>query len=752
MQESTNNDSDYEVYKERLLATLEGIGCGTFFHDFSDNLIHWDERSQYILGITEPTLSFEAWFNFIYEQDRDSVAALVEKDLANQIPRINIEYRIFRKGELRYVEADTFVKYRNGTPYSTYGLLHDITERKQTEEEWRRIFNISPDLIGIGNLDGYFTRINDTFKQILGYENDEFLSKPFIEFVHGDDVENTVTALANAAKGEKNFVLGNRYRCKDGSYKWIEWKVLALANDNIFYAAGRDYTERKLAEKALHESERKYRDLYTSINEGVALHEIIYDETGKAEDYLITDVNPAYESILGIGREQVIGQKATKAYRTDEAPYLEVYAEVAASRKPVTLETYFPPLNKYFSISIFSPGKGEFATAFTDITEKRQMEEALRRAQKMDAVGQLTGGIAHDFNNILGVIIGNLNLIEDQPSSDNQFVKRISTITKAAQRAADLTGQMLGFSRLQAVDVELINLNHTITHMENLISSSITPEVEVSYQFSNEPWLTALNLGDFQDSLINIVLNARDAMPKGGRLTIETHNCVLEKAYCAQHPNATPGEYVLLCVSDTGEGIASEQVDNIYDPFYTTKIVGKGTGLGLSMVFGFIIRSNAHIEVESKLGAGTTFHLYFPRATEPVLSEDIIDQQPGPLLRGDETILAVDDEEELLDLVKESLEILGYRVLIATNGKMALERLTEHPDISLLFSDVVMPGGMSGYELAEQAMESHSNLKIRLTSGHTEKASGQVQQQYDLVMKPYTLGDLAQRVQSALGG
>ncbi len=750
MQENVNNNSDHEVYKERLLVTLTGVGCGTFFHDFSNNLIHWDERSQHILGITEPTLTFEAWFNFIYEVDRDSVAALVENDLAIQTPRINIEYRILKNGELRYLKADAFVKYKNGAAYSTYGLLHDITERKQIEEEFGRIFNISPDLIGIGNLDGYFTKINDTFEQILGYEDDEFLSKPFIEFVHDDDVEDTVAALVDAAKGEREFTIGNRYRCKDGSYKWIEWKVLALANDNIFYAAGRDFTERKLVEKALQESEEKYRALYTSMNEGVALHKIIYDETGEAEDYLIMDVNPSYEAILGIDREQVIGRKATKVYRTKEAPDLEVYAEVAESEKPVTFEAHFPPLNKHFSISVFSPGKGEFATIFTDITKRRQVEEGLRRSQKMDAVGQLTGGIAHDFNNILGVIIGNLSLIESQPSSDNKLMKRISTIAKAAQRAADLTGQMLGFSRLQAVDVELINLNQAIAHMENLISSSITPEVEVNHQFSNGPWLTALNMGDFQDSLINIVLNARDAMPYGGRLTIETRNSTLNEAYCSQHPNVNPGEYVLLSVSDTGEGIASEQIDNIYDPFYTTKIVGKGTGLGLSQVFGFVTRSNGHIEVESKLGAGTTFHLYFPRATESVLSRNSIDPQPGVLLRGDETILAVDDEEELLNLAKEYLEILGYRVLTATNGKKALERLTEHPDISLLFSDVVMPGSMSGYELADRAIREDANLKVLLTSGHTEKANRQAQQKYNLVMKPYTLEYLAQRVQSLL--
>ncbi len=386
-----------------------------------------------------------------------------------------------------------------------------------------------------------------------------------------------------------------------------------------------------------------------------------------------------------------------------------------------------------------------------DITERKQNEEMVRRSQKMEAVGQLTGGIAHDFNNILGIIMGNLELLKRQVAGDEKVSNRVVIISESARRAADLTKQLLAFSRLQATDVVVSNINRVIQDMDRLIKHSITPEVFLNLQLAGSLWVTGINKGDFQDSLLNLILNARDAMPGGGRLTVETRNCTLDKTYCVQHPNTNPGEYVLVSVSDTGEGIASEQIDKIFDPFYTTKEVGKGTGLGLSMVFGFITRSNGHITVESEPGAGTTFHLYLPRAAGQVSADNIADQQPEAQSRGSETILVVDDEKELLNLAKESLETLGYRVLTATNSEEALERLAEHPDISLLFSDVVMPGGMNGYELAEQAMEDHSSLKILLTSGHTEKASGQAQQNYKQIMKPYTLEDLTRWVQLLLG-
>jgi len=389
-----------------------------------------------------------------------------------------------------------------------------------------------------------------------------------------------------------------------------------------------------------------------------------------------------------------------------------------------------------------------------DITDRRKNEVALRRAQKMDAVGQMAGGIAHDFNNILGIIIGNLNLLKPIVATNAKALKRVDTIRKSAQRAADLTKQLLGFSRQQPTQISNTNINQVIEGMDSLVARSITPEVTVEQGLFEGLWLTKIDAADFEDALLNLILNARDSMPEGGQLTLETCNSTLDEAYCEKNHGASPGEYVQLTVSDSGEGIPRKKVEQIFEPFFTTKAQGKGTGLGLSMVFGFVKRSKGHISVYSELGVGTTFRLYLPRSEGEELSPPIYDSHPDLLPRGNETILAVDDERGLLDLAKESLEALGYRVLTADNGMQALKQLAEEPAIALLFSDVVMPGGISGYELAERATVNRPDLKVLLTSGYTEKAvaqNGQARFNAHLLGKPYAQSELAQRLRMLLG-
>ncbi len=385
--------------------------------------------------------------------------------------------------------------------------------------------------------------------------------------------------------------------------------------------------------------------------------------------------------------------------------------------------------------------------------DQEVVELALRRSQKMDAVGQLTGGIAHDFNNILGIILGNLNLLEGRVQNDEVALKRVGNINKSTQRAINLTKQLLGFSSQQPAQTTDVNINQIIEGMDSLITRSITPKVEVERHLFKDLWTTAIDTGDFEDSVLNLILNARDAMPSGGKLTIETKNCTLDAAYCKQNHTAKPGDYVQLAISDSGEGMPTKQLEKIFEPFFTTKPQGKGTGLGLSMVFGFINRSGGHVNVYSELGVGTTFRIYLPRVKRSAQTNDVTTRQIEKSPRGDETILAVDDEANLLELLQSSLQTLGYKVLIANNGKQAIRILAEEPAISLLFSDVVMPGGMNGYELAEQATVNNPDLKVLLTSGYTEKAiahNGQTRFSAHLLSKPYTQIEMAQRVREIL--
>ncbi len=398
-------------------------------------------------------------------------------------------------------------------------------------------------------------------------------------------------------------------------------------------------------------------------------------------------------------------------------------------------------------------GKAQrFVGSIQDVTEQKQSEEALRRSQKMDAVGQLTGGIAHDFNNILAIILGNTELLQTRVGGDEKVEKWVQSIEKATERGAALTKQLLGFSRHQSTEITVVDLNQTIKQMTDLISRSVTPQVEVIYHFSKNLWSTEIDLGEFQDTLLNLVINARDAMDGRGHLTLETDNQVLDDAFCFLNPDATPGRYIKLSVSDTGKGIPLELQSRVFEPFFTTKERGKGTGLGLSMVYGFVSRSGGYIKIYSEEGIGTTFNIYLPFSKRQAIES--LDTQPEELPRGSETILVVDDEVGLLEVAKDSLEILGYEVLTSVSGKQALDVLNKNPNINLLFSDVVMPGGMNGYELAEHVTTLRPDVRILLTSGYTEKAiahNGQAKFSASVLGKPYSQVDLARRIKQTLG-
>jgi len=387
-----------------------------------------------------------------------------------------------------------------------------------------------------------------------------------------------------------------------------------------------------------------------------------------------------------------------------------------------------------------------------DITDSKKQEEQLIRSQKMDALGKLTGGIAHDFNNILSIILGSLDLLSNQVGDDEKIMSRIYTIQKASQRAASLTKKMLTFSRYQPDRLSVCNINKIIENMDELLVRAVTPQVEIQYKLCDELWSVNISTGDLEDMLINLSINARDAMSGKGNLTIETNNATLDAQYCMLNPDAELGEYIEIVVSDNGSGIEKNQIEHIFEPFYTSKEQGQGTGLGLSTVYGFIEHSGGHIKVYSELGIGTTFRLYLPRSIE-IEDEVQLESHPVSLKPGTETILIVDDENDLLLIASESLKAQGYCVLTANNGPEALEVLQKNLDVSLLFSDVVMPGGMNGYELAEKAVELKAGLLVLLTSGYSSKAiarNGQARFDMNLLSKPYTQANMVQLIRKML--
>lgn len=394
-----------------------------------------------------------------------------------------------------------------------------------------------------------------------------------------------------------------------------------------------------------------------------------------------------------------------------------------------------------------------------DLTRNNALEEQLRQSQKMEAIGQLTGGIAHDYNNMLGVIIGNIQMVERAVDLDDKSRQRLGKALGAAQRNADLTAKLLGFSRPQAEETRLTEPNDFIENLKELIVTSLTSSIRVEFDLANNLWPVEVNPGELEDMLLNLAINARDAMPGGGVLAIGTVNKVFDDDDANHHPGANAGEYVMISVSDTGTGMSEEVRERIFDPFFSTKKMGEGTGLGLSMVYAFVQRSGGFIMVHSDLGEGTSLAVFLPRAREGMNGETtaaaIADNEPS---RGTETVLVVDDEEFLVDLAVAQLEALGYHTLSACNGEQALELLKANQGIDLLFSDITMPGKLDGYDLALAAMQLRPSLKILLASGFAKErdsARGDVEASLarltaSRLNKPYTLTELGTAVRRSL--
>jgi len=391
-----------------------------------------------------------------------------------------------------------------------------------------------------------------------------------------------------------------------------------------------------------------------------------------------------------------------------------------------------------------------------DITERRQLEEQFRQAQKMEAIGQLTGGIAHDFNNLLTVILGCSEIIGEETQNDPRIHKMAAMVRDAAQRGADLTHRMLAFARRQALQPRSVNINRLLTNMESFLRRTLSADIELKLILGTENCNAIIDPTQLESAILNLCVNARDAMPNGGKLIIESNTTELDAAFADQNPEVNPGQYILLAVSDTGSGISEENLRRVFEPFFTTKEAGKGTGLGLSMVYGFAKQSQGHLKIYSEPERGTSVKLYLPHATQKA-EPSTPDQSSLANLKGSEVILLVEDNGPVREFAKSQLVDLGYRVFEAANGNEALKILAEHQghqQIDLLFTDLVMPGGLNGRELAEQACQSKPGLKVLYCSGYAESAvhhQGWLNNEMHLLSKPYTRLELARRIRAALG-
>ncbi len=516
--------------------------------------------------------------------------------------------------------------------------------------------------------------------------------------------------------------------------------------------------ERRQAFNSLQEREQNLTITLNSIGDAV----IATDTSGN-----ITRMNPVAEVLIGWRASEATGRPLLEVFRIINArtrePLASPVEKVLRTGSKVGLANHTVLIGRdgaeYQIADSAAPIKNDSGEilgvilVFRDVTQQYQTEEALRRSQKMEAIGQLSGGIAHDFNNQLGVVIGYLDFLKNLFPEGENARRWVDIAIRATLRCTDLTRQLLTFSRRQSEEKKVVDINEALEELETMIARSVTPEVVVQYSLAEDLWLTEIDPGEFHDAILNLVINARDAMRGGGRLLIETSNKYLDADYATLNPGVEVGDYVQLRLSDTGTGMNRETLEHIFEPFFTTKPEGKGTGLGMAMVYGFAKSYGGYIKIYSEPGVGTTMRLYLPRsmASESAAPVKIVDEADFPV--GNETILIVDDEVDLLQLADQYLSDLGYRTHLAENAEQALKVLAKEEGIDLLFSDVVMPGRMNGYELAQRATELKPGLRVLLSSGFTSKTlahNGLVRFAAHLLAKPYRKVDLAQRIRLVL--
>ena len=390
--------------------------------------------------------------------------------------------------------------------------------------------------------------------------------------------------------------------------------------------------------------------------------------------------------------------------------------------------------------------------SMTDISERLAMEERLRQSQKLEAVGQITGGVAHDFNNLLTIIIGNTEILQEELELGHPLRKFADMSALAADRATELTNRLLAFSRKQPLHPQVIDVNLVIDGIEEMLRRTLGEYIDIKIVLARDLWSAEVDLAQLEAALLNLAINSRDAMPYGGSLMIETANASLDDEYVSTERGLKSGQYIVIAVSDNGHGIPKDQIERVFEPFFTTKAVGKGTGLGLSMVHGFVKQSEGHIRIYSDKNEGTTVKLYFPRFSDAPLTPEPA-AHGGRLKRGNETILVVEDDKLILQQLMIQLTDLGYTVITAGSGAPALAILKERPDIDLLFTDVILPGGMNGRQIADAAQDIRPGLKVLYTSGYSENAivhHGRLDRGVELLTKPYRRSALAASIRKVL--
>ncbi len=757
-----------------------------------------------LLGVTVPETSYDWWQESLHPRDRDRVLADFATGLAQG--GYSMEYRVRHKdGSYRWVEDNNRVlRGDSGQPKEAVGVWTDVTERKRTEGRMMAQHAVTRVLAASPSLADASAQILQAICECLDWELGilwhvdqtanvlrcvQIWHPPLAQcavfeadcrkraFIHGIGLPGRVLSSVKAAwipdvVHDNNFpraplaaqaglhaafgfpiILGNEVL---GVLEFFSHEFRQPDEDvlKMMTAIGSQigqFIERKRAEQAQHDSNQKLR-LLIQVS---PLAIVALDGQGNVLMW-----NPAAERIFGWTEAEVLGRPTPIIPANQQQEFRARIEDVLGGKTHDAIEVTRLHKNGSLVESILwtapiRDSRGEIASVLlflADNTERKSLEEQFRQAQKMEAIGVLASGVAHDFNNLLTIISGYSEMLLSQTPPDAKAHGPLSEIHRAGERAAGLTRQLLAFSRKQILSPQIVNLNSLVAETEKMLTRIIGADIDMAKSLDPSLWPVKADPGQIEQVILNLIVNARDAMPKGGQITVETRNTELNADYSCQHVDVKEGQFVVLAVTDTGTGMDAETKSRIFEPFFTTKDVGKGTGLGLATVHGIVKQSGGHIEVYSELGRGTSFKIYLPRIEGTPTDRSALTTAPVP--NGNETILLVEDGMEVLELARTSLTSRGYTVLPASNGEQALKIVSEHAGpIDLLVTDVVMPR-MSGRELAEKLMVDRPGLKVLYMSGYTDDAivrHGVLQSGVAFLQKPFTPVVFARKVREVIG-
>lgn len=655
-----------------------------------------------------------------------------------------------------------------GRPSGNIAMIRDITNRKYiedmlkiSEERYRRITEAITDYIytvRVENGRPVETRHSEACFAVTGYTSRDFAEDPYlwIRMVLEEDHDLVRKQAEKVLSGQTPQSIEHRIVRKDGMVRWVESIIVPYkdAGGALISYDGlvRDITERRKAEEALQESEERLRTIFDNSPVGISV--------ASPEGKLIR-TNPAFQKMLGYTEDEMHRDFAQITHRDDVGKNMQLFKEmVDGKRNQYWLEKRYIRkdggiLWAHTTVTAIRDHKGTFKYNFAiieDMTERKKLEDQLRHAQKMEAIGQLAGGVAHDFNNMLTAIIGYGHLLKLKLKDNAPLLHFIEQIIAITERGATLTKDLLAFSRKQAVDLKPVKLNDLIDRIGKLMPKFVGEDIELRIKLTDQPLIVLADSSQVEHVLINLATNARDAMPEGGTLTIETAQVSVDHEDIKQFGYGTPGVYALISVSDTGIGMDKETIRKIYDPFFTTKEVGKGTGLGLAMTYGIIKQHNGYINAYSEPGRGTIFKIHLP-----LIKDDVEERKPvfSPApVKGSETILLAEDEEEVRSSIKNNLEEFGYTVIEAENGADAVDRFTVYQgNIQLLIFDVVMPK-KNGREAYEEIKKMRPDIKIIFLSGYTRdiiNSKGLPEKGLNFLLKPVLPQDLLNKIREVIG-